>query len=207
MSRSLRVRRARQLGTALAAAGLLAACGTTGVTAPGAAVTSAVGATAAGPSLGFHATTVAGAAFDASTLKGRPVALWFWAPWCTICRGEAPTVAKVAAAFDGRVTVIGVAGLGTVADMTAFVAETHTGAFTHLADTTGAIWREFGVVSQPSFVFIRPDGQADLYVGSLDESTLTILMTATARAAPNGAMSSPTTGESHVSDMMPLPSL
>lgn len=51
------------------------------------------------------ATTLAGEPFDASTVADRPVVLWFWAPWCTVCRAEAPDIAEVAAeleAADGR---------------------------------------------------------------------------------------------------------
>jgi thiol-disulfide isomerase/thioredoxin len=47
--------------------------------------------------LDFHGPTVDGQEFDGAALAGTPVVLWFWAPWCTICRAEAPDVAAVAA--------------------------------------------------------------------------------------------------------------
>ena len=52
--------------------------------------------------IGAVPATVSGAPFDPATLTGKPVVLWFWAPWCTICRSEAPAVTKVAADFAGR---------------------------------------------------------------------------------------------------------
>jgi thiol-disulfide isomerase/thioredoxin len=164
---------------------VLAACGPPAAGAgPGAvAISGSTGTSAQASGLAFHATTLSGSSFEASSLRGRPVALWFWAPWCTICRAEAPTVAKIAAAFNGRVTVVGVAGQGTVDQMRKFVAQTSTGGILQLADVRGSIWRQYQVVSQPSFVFVRANGQSDLFVGSLDEGTLTALMTATARGA------------------------
>jgi thiol-disulfide isomerase/thioredoxin len=66
--------------------------------------------------LDFHGPTVDGQEFDGAALAGTPVVLWFWAPWCTICRAEAPDVAAVAAEYAGRVEVIGVAGRGDEAE-------------------------------------------------------------------------------------------
>lgn len=115
--------------------------------------------------LAFKASTVDGAAFDAASLSGKPVVFWFWAPWCTVCRAESPDVAKVAAELKGKVTFIGIAGLGSVPDMQAFVFETGTGDFIHLADSDGSLWARFGVVAQPSFVFVTPSGQVQEFTG------------------------------------------
>lgn len=117
--------------------------------------------------LSFSATTLDGPELDVSTLAGEPVVLWFWAPWCTICRAEAPEVAQVAAELDGEVTVLGVPGLGPEEDMRAFVTDTQTGSIGHLVDTDGSLWQRFGVVSQPSYVFVAPDGSAESFSGAL----------------------------------------
>jgi hypothetical protein len=98
----------------------------------------------------------------------------------SICRGEAPDVARVAAAFKGRVTFLGVPGLGPVGDMRTFVTSTGTGGFGHLVDADGSLWARFGVVSQPSFVFVGADGSAKTVVGSLDGQALTERVTALA---------------------------
>lgn len=122
--------------------------------------------------LDFTGTTVDGAAFAGADLTGKPVVMWFWAPWCTVCRAESPDVAKVAAEFAGKVTFVGIAGRGPVEDMQAFVQETSTGGFTHVADVDGSLWARFGVVAQPSFVFVTPSGEAQAFTGGLGASDL-----------------------------------
>ncbi len=155
---------------------VLTACSS--ATTPGQAAGGSTGAGQAGPevtsgaALAFSGTTLAGESLDVSTLAGTPVVLWFWAPWCTICRAEAPDVAEVAAEFDGQVTVLGVPGRGEVDAMRAFVSETGTGAFTHVVDSDGSLWTRFGVVSQPSFVFVDGSGAATSFSGSMDADDL-----------------------------------
>lgn len=131
-------------------------------------------ATSPGPGslLDFQATTLDGASFDAATLKGRPVALWFWAPWCTICRLKGPTIASIAKEYSGKVEIIGVAGLGTVEEMAGFVDDTDTGELSHLTDTSGAIWQSYGIVTQPAFAFIGPDGSTRTVVGAMSTEDL-----------------------------------
>ena len=48
-------------------------------------------------------------------LEGTDAVLWFWAPWCTVCRAEAPDVAETAEAYeDEDMALVGVAGGGLV---------------------------------------------------------------------------------------------
>lgn len=171
-----------------AAALLLAACGgapnaagsggTSGQGAgesksPAASAAPVTPAAATPEALDFSGTTVVdGAAFQGAALTGKPVVMWFWAPWCTVCRAESPDVAKVAEEFKGKVTFIGIAGRGPVEDMQAFVSETGTGGFIHLADVDGSLWSRFGVVAQPSFVFVASSGEAQSFTGGLGEKDL-----------------------------------
>ena len=138
--------------------------------------------------LGAVPRTVDGRTFDAASLNGKPVVLWFWAPWCTICRSEAPTVSKIAAEYAGRVQFVGVAGQDTAQAMSRFVADTGTGSLTHLADTTGVVWREFGVAVQPSFAFITSDGATDIRVGGLEEAALRARVAEVATGAPTSTV-------------------
>ena len=121
------------------------------------------------PTIDLAGDTVSGGRFDAKErLAGKPAVLWFWAPWCTVCRAEAPDVAAVAKEFEGRVTFVGVAGRGPVGDMRRFVSDTGTGGFEHVVDADGGLWSRFGVVQQPTFVLVGADGKTERVRASLD---------------------------------------
>lgn len=160
------------VGMVLVAALALALSACSSPPGPGEAAEGAPPAAAAGDALGFSGPTLDGAELDVSTLAGGPVVLWFWAPWCTVCRAEAPDVAAVAAEFEGRVTMLGIPGRGEVDAMRAFVSDTGTGGFTHVVDADGALWTRFGVVSQPAFVFVDGSGASTSFSGSLDAEDL-----------------------------------
>ena len=98
--------------------------------------------------------------------------MWFWAPWCSVCRVEAPTLAKVADQLDGTVDVIGVAALGSVDEMNTFVSDTGIENFSQLADPDAEVWSVFGVASQPAFAFISADGTVEVVQGSIDEDEI-----------------------------------
>jgi thiol-disulfide isomerase/thioredoxin len=120
----------------------------------------------------FTASTIDGKKFFGTSLQGKPSVLWFWAPWCTICRGESPDLVSLAKAFKGKINIVGVASLGPVGDMKKFVRETQTGLFSHIADPSGQIWSRFKIVSQPAFIFISKSGAVYRLVGSPPKSDL-----------------------------------
>lgn len=127
----------------------------------------------AGASPAFDAQLVGGGDFRSASVEGHDTVLWFWAPWCTICRAEAPDVVAAAEAFEGQVQVIGVVGRGEVEAMQDFVADTGTGGLDHLVDDDGSIWSDFGVSAQPAFAFLNDDGHVEVFAGSLGEAGLT----------------------------------
>lgn len=128
------------------------------------------GAAAGGPT--FTAARIGGGEFDAASIQGKDTVLWFWAPWCTTCRSEAPDVLESAAEFDGSVQVIGVAGRGEVADMEDFIGDTGTGDLVHLVDGDGSIWSQFEVISQPAFAFIDDSGDVEVVSSALGRDAL-----------------------------------
>lgn len=131
----------------------------------------------AGAAAGFGevfaaATPLDGVPFDGASLDGTDAVVWFWAPWCTICRGEAAEVAEIAERYSGRVQFVGVAGRGELDAMQEFVEDTGTGTLTHLADLDGSIWSAFGVFGQPAYAFIDNSGTVDVFVGGLGGNAL-----------------------------------
>ncbi|MGA7690089.1 MAG: redoxin domain-containing protein [Jiangellales bacterium] len=119
-------------------------------------------------SLAFTATTVDGQSFEGATLAGQDSVLYFWAPWCTVCRAEAPSLPALASDFEGDATFYGVAGLSPDVDaMQGFVNDTGTQSLTHIADTDGTIYTGFGVSSQTTFAFINDDGTIEIVRGPL----------------------------------------
>jgi thiol-disulfide isomerase/thioredoxin len=123
--------------------------------------------TAAVPeALRFTGTTVDGQPFDAATLAGKPTVLWFWAPWCPTCKAQGPETAKVAAQFQGKVNVIGVAGLDKPQAMKDFVTDTKVGTFPNLSDEAGDIWKKFKITQQSFYVILDRDDKT-VFTGSL----------------------------------------
>ncbi len=122
--------------------------------------------------LAFSAPTVGGGRFDAAILHGKPAVLWFWAAWCPRCRAKADNVKMAQAEHAAKVNFVGVAGLGSGADaMERFVADHALGAFPHLADDDGVVWRRFGVTEQEFFVILDPAGRV-VHKGPLSDDEL-----------------------------------
>lgn len=113
--------------------------------------------------LDFRATTVAGDAFEGASVAGRPVLLWFWAPWCPTCRGQIPQVESLAADYGDDLTVLGVGSLDSADAIADFAEDVND--FTQLEDEDGDLYRRFGIVEQSSFVLLDADGEVAFSTG------------------------------------------
>ena len=174
----------RRVLAIIGAAALLAGCAAPVVTMPsapitpadipsGAAVASAAGSPAAIPAtLRFSGKTLDGASFDATTMAGKPTILWFWAPWCATCASEAQSIADLAKEYQGQLSILGIAGLGTNKAMHQFVSDLNVGNIPHLDDQAGAIWKKFKITQQSTYVFLDRSGQV-VKTGYLDDLQLT----------------------------------
>jgi len=129
--------------------------------------------------LDFTVTTLDGAKFEGKSLAGKPAVLWFWAPWCPTCLGQAPWVKQVATAYAGKVTFVGVAGLDKESEMRWFVDLTKLDNMPHLADEEGVVWKRFGIAEQSLFVVLDASGSV-VGRGRLDEDELKDKLTALA---------------------------
>lgn len=74
--------------------------------------------------------------------------------------------------YGDDVTFVGVAGRDDLGAVEGFVTERGVGAFQHVYDEELEIWRAFGVSSQPAWVFIDADGNAETLIGGLGEDGL-----------------------------------
>ena len=69
--------------------------------------------------------------------------------------------------YEEDVTIVGIAGRDELDAIVAFVDDLGVGDFPHAVDSTGEIWRAYGVSNQPSFYFINDDGAATGFVGGM----------------------------------------
>ncbi len=120
--------------------------------------------------LDFEATTVDGATFDGASVAGRPVVLWFWAPWCAVCKSQAPTVAGLADTYGSDVAFVGVGGLDGTDAIKAFADDVP--GLTHLSDPSGELYKRFGISEQSSFVVLDAAGGEALRTGYSDDDAL-----------------------------------
>ncbi len=107
--------------------------------------------------LSFAGTTTDGARFDGSSLAGKPVVFWFWAPWCPVCKSQIPQVEALASQYAGEVNVVGVGSLDSGSAIDDFAAGLD--GLTILSDENGEVWKHFGVTEQSSFVIFDAAGK------------------------------------------------
>jgi thiol-disulfide isomerase/thioredoxin len=129
--------------------------------------------------LRFRGTKVDGGDFNGATLAGKPVLMWFWAPWCPVCRGQIDQVQRIARDHEGQVNVVGVGSLDDAKAISRFAADAP--GITHLSDESGAVWRHFEVVQQSSFVLLDDEGAKVYSVGYGGSNDLAERVAAVAR--------------------------
>ena len=123
--------------------------------------------------LTFTATTVDGKVFTSKDLTGpKPSVLWFWAPWCAICQNESKDIVAAAGKYQGKVNFIGVGALGNKEEMAHFIETNGTSNFTNIDDSSGKIWKRFGVILQPTLIFIDKNGAMVTKIGPSDAEYL-----------------------------------
>jgi thiol-disulfide isomerase/thioredoxin len=123
--------------------------------------------------LKFTAKTVDNKDFSGETLAGKAAVFWFWTPWCGRCQGESKNVARLAQQHASTVTFVGVAAQDQLSAMRNFVSKFKVDGFAHLQDQDAEIWKRFGVIEQPSYAFVSPDGTVEVVKRQLSENELT----------------------------------
>lgn len=120
--------------------------------------------------LDFEAVDVDGSAFSGAEVAGRPVVVWFWAPWCAVCRSQVPEVASLVEEHGDDVTFLGVGSLDGEEAIAAFAEEVP--GVTHLSDPDGELYQRFGIAEQSSFVVLDAEGGEVLRTGYGDDDEL-----------------------------------
>jgi thiol-disulfide isomerase/thioredoxin len=139
---------------------------------PSASGTATARAVAVPKALTFTGTTLQGKKFDAASLAGKPAILWFWAPWCATCASEAQSLADIHEEYADRLGILGIASLGSTAEMDDFVADFSLQGMPHLNDKSGKLWKRFGIVQQSWYVMLDRTGTV-VHKGYLDDLQLT----------------------------------
>ncbi|WP_248580824.1 redoxin domain-containing protein [Nocardioides sp. InS609-2] len=121
--------------------------------------------------LDFSSQTVDGAAFEGSSLAGRPAVLWFWAPWCPTCRRQIAGVSAAADQFADEVAFVGVGSLDDSEAIDDFAADVPAREIAQLADPDGEVWRHFGITEQSTYVVLDAEGRT-VTSGYLDDAEL-----------------------------------
>lgn len=122
--------------------------------------------------LTFKGTTIDGAAYQSQQLVAGPSVLWFYTPWCAICRNEGAAMASLIEKYDGKINFVAIGASGSAAEMQEFAQTTKTAGITHLDDANLSLWNRFGVVIQPSHVFVSASGKVETNVGPIDHDVL-----------------------------------
>jgi thiol-disulfide isomerase/thioredoxin len=100
----------------------------------------------------------AGAKADWRSLRGKVVVLEFWATWCAPCIGEIPILNRLADSIDpAKVQFIAVDD-EEPAVVAKFLKKKPISGWV-LLDTSGAMYKRFGVEARPATIVIGPDGK------------------------------------------------
>jgi len=98
--------------------------------------------------------TMDGRRVSLADLRGRPVVVEFFAPWCPECRRDVPRLNDLAAR---GVNVLAVAGEGGPADIDAFIRETRARYLVAPGDPD--LVARYGVVTYPTRFLVGPGGE------------------------------------------------
>ncbi len=108
------------------------------------------------PSASFR--TLDGHLVALESLRGRPLALAFWAPWCGVCAAQSDNLSRTLRWVEPRAQVVSVASsFGDVAEVRAYMKEHRVEYPVLLGDE--ATVRAFHVEAYPTVYFLDAEGR------------------------------------------------
>lgn len=111
-----------------------------------------------------------GTPYELTQLAGadKPTLLWFWAPWCTICNGEAPKIQQLSLETDAF-DVVAIGGRDDIANGPEFVDRHGLTGPTLLFDETMQVWEHYRLPGQPGAILLDREGiERGRWLGAFD---------------------------------------
>jgi thiol-disulfide isomerase/thioredoxin len=134
--------------------------------------------------------TLQGEALCVADLAGSPTLVNFWASWCGPCAREVPELVDIAAAYDGRVDLVGVNIEDTIVNATSFERDQQV-TYPSLFDRGALIAAQFGGIAPealPSTILLDAEGRVAVRLfGAVSAATLRPYLDALLTEAPGGA--------------------
>jgi peroxiredoxin len=116
---------------------------------------------AGAPAPDFTLSTLSGETVRLEALRGRPVVLAFWAPWCGVCKMESSNLSLLRRLAGDSAHVLSVAvAYEDEEDVRSFARE-HEVDYPVLLGGEEAIQREWRVNSFPTVFFVSPEGRVE----------------------------------------------
>lgn len=124
------------------------------------------------PAPDFALTTLDGAQFSLSELRGTPVVLNFWATWCGPCQRELPAMQAAAERYDGLVVIAGVDQGEDAGTVQPFVDELQL-TFPIPMDAEQDVGQRYNIKGLPTTFFIDGEGIIRrVWAGEMNSVTL-----------------------------------
>jgi len=108
----------------------------------------------------FELVTFAGESYSNVSLRGRPMLMVIWAPWCNVCQRELPTLTEFYQQDKpGKLEVVSIGFADTRANVERFVKE-RPGTFVYPTAYDEDRWvaQAFKVNATPTYVLLDPQG-------------------------------------------------
>jgi cytochrome c biogenesis protein CcmG/thiol:disulfide interchange protein DsbE len=141
-----------------------------------------------GPARDFSLSLFDGSVLRLADLRGKTVMVDFWASWCPPCRQEAPVLAKVYQAYQGKgVEFVGIAIWDTEKRARDFL-RLFGVAYPNGLDAQGRTAIDYGVTGIPEKYFIDPNGVlVRKFVGPMSEGALRQILEGLLAGSPSSS--------------------
>ena len=93
-----------------------------------------------------------------ASLRGKPVAINFWASWCSPCQKEAPDLERVAQALHGRASLVGIDWTDGAGSARSYVNQHHL-TYPNLIDADGVAGQAYGLNGLPTTFILDARGK------------------------------------------------